>query len=241
MSFNFSPKIVTDGLLMYLDVANTKSYISGFTSFNDLTKNYTNGTLINGPSYDSLNGGSIIFDGIDDYVELINDQNSRFTNFSEVTIDVWVNINSFFGVGNRFIYVQFFAVPGGGNTSCGIFLNTSGKFVFGYRDNIQNNSGSIKSLISNSTLVTNKPYNLVATFKANTMTKLYINGVVDNSSVQNNNISSLNPDFIRIARLNNPTADFYNGKIYSVKTYDKSLTDEEVFQNYNALKNRFGL
>ena len=238
MSFNFSPKIVTDGLLMYLDVANTKSYISGFTSFNDLTKNYTNGILINNPTYDSLNGGSIMFDGIDEYVELINNQNSSFANFSEVTIDAWVNINSFFGVGNRFIYAQFFT---GGNTSCGIFLNTSGKFVFGYRDDVQNNSGSIKSLTSISTLLTNKTYNLVATFKANTITKLFINGVVDNSSIQNNNISSLNPNFIRIARLNNPTADFYNGKIYSIKIYDRALSEIEITQNYNTLKTRFGL
>jgi hypothetical protein len=238
MSFNFSPKIVTDGLLMYLDVANTKSYISGFTSFNDLTKNYTNGTLINNPTYDSLNGGSIMFDGIDEYVELINNQNSSFANFSEVTIDVWVNINSFFGVGNRFIYAQFF---NGGNTSCGIYLNTSGKFVFGYRDDVQNNSGSIKSLASISTLLTNKTYNLVATFKANTITKLFINGVVDNSSIQNNNISSLNPNFIRIARLNNPTADFYNGKIYSIKIYNRALSEIEITQNYNTLKTRFGL
>jgi hypothetical protein len=238
MSFNFSPKIVRDGLLMYLDVANTKSYISGFTSFNDLTKNYTNGTLINNPTYDSLNGGSIMFDGIDEYVELINNQNSSFTNFSEVTIDVWVNINSFFGVGNRFIYAQFF---NGGNTSCGIYLNTSGKFVFGYRDDVQNNSGSIKSLASISTLLTNKTYNLVATFKANTITKLFINGVVDNSSIQNNNISSLNPNFIRIARLNNPTADFYNGKIYSIKIYNRALSEIEITQNYNTLKTRFGL
>jgi hypothetical protein len=238
MSYNFSPKIVSDGLLMYLDAANTKSYISGFTYFNDLTKNNTNGTLINNPTYTPLNGGGITFDGINEYVELINNQNSSFTNFSEVTIDVWVNINSFFGIGNRFIYAQFFT---GGNTSCGIFLNTSGKFVFGYRDNVQNNSGSIKSVTSISTLLTNKIYNLVVTFKANTITKLFINGVVDNSSIQNNNISSLNPDFIRIARLNNPTADFYNGKIYSIKIYDRALSETEITQNYNALKTRFGL
>jgi len=68
MSFNFSPKIVTDGLVLYLDAANTKSFISGSTTWNDISKNKNDGTLINGPTFNPNNMGSIVFDGLNDYV-----------------------------------------------------------------------------------------------------------------------------------------------------------------------------
>jgi hypothetical protein len=66
MSFNYSPKIVTDGLVLYLDAANTKSYVSGSTVWNDLSRSGYNGTLTNGPTFNISNGGSISFDGVDD-------------------------------------------------------------------------------------------------------------------------------------------------------------------------------
>ena len=58
MAFNYSPKIVTNGLVLCLDAANPKSYVSGSTKWNDLSKNYLNGTLTNGPTFNSANGGS---------------------------------------------------------------------------------------------------------------------------------------------------------------------------------------
>lgn len=238
MSFSFSPKIVTDGLVLCLDAANTKSYVSGSTTWNDLSRGGNIGTLTNEPTFNSANGGSIVFDGSNDYAELLNIPNTQFTNFSQVTIEAWINPASFAGGGGRIIYAQFFT---GGNISCGIYLTTTGNFIFGYRDNIQNSGGSLKILTSVSTLSTNRIYHLTATFEADVATRLYINGVQDNTSVQNNNIASLAPNLIRIARLNNPTADFYNGKIYSVRAYNRALTATEVLQNYNTTKTRFGL
>ena len=230
--------IVKDGLVLYLDAANPRSYVSGSTIWNDISRAGNTGTLTNGPTFDSASAGSIVFDGSNDYVELLNTSNVQFTNFSQVTIESWINAASFAGGGGRIIYAQYFT---GGNISCGIYLNTSGNFIFGYRDNIQNSGGSLKILTSTSTLSTNKIYNLTATFEAGIATRLYINGIQDNDSVQSNNIASLAPDFIRIARLSNPSADFYNGKIYSVRAYNRALTASEILQNYNSTKTRFGL
>ena len=67
MAFSFSPKIVTDGLVLYLDAANPKSYVSGSTTWRDISRGGNNGTLVNGPTFDSGNGGNIVFDGVDDY------------------------------------------------------------------------------------------------------------------------------------------------------------------------------
>jgi len=69
---NFGPSIVTDNLIFAVDVANPDSYISGSTIWNDQTVNQNNSTLTNGPTFDSNNGGSIDFDGIDDYVSMGN-------------------------------------------------------------------------------------------------------------------------------------------------------------------------
>lgn len=238
MSFNYSPRIITDSLRLYLDAANPKSYISGSTTWIDLTKYLNTGVLTNTPTFSTSNGGSIVFDGTDDYIELTNNASAQFTNLSEVTLEAVIRPTTFSGSGVRFIYAQFF-IPG--STSCGIYLNTSGKFIFGYRDNVQNNSGAIKTVTSNLTLTVNTTYHLIATFQAGVQTSLYINGMYDTGSVQTNPIASLPPDFIRIGRLYTSGFDFYSGNIYLVKTYSRALTATEVLQNYNSVKTRFGL
>jgi len=66
MSGNVAPNTVKDGLVLYLDAANIKSYTSGSTIWYDLSKRNNNSTLVNNPTFDSSNKGSIVFDGIDD-------------------------------------------------------------------------------------------------------------------------------------------------------------------------------
>ena len=70
MSTLQSGHIITDGLVIALDAANTKSYPGSGTTWSDLSGNSNNGTLTNGPTFNSRNGGSIVFDGVDDYVTL---------------------------------------------------------------------------------------------------------------------------------------------------------------------------
>ena len=64
------PNIVTNGLVLSLDAANPKSYVSGSTTWNDISRGGNNGTLINGPTFNSANGGSIVFDGVNDFISL---------------------------------------------------------------------------------------------------------------------------------------------------------------------------
>jgi hypothetical protein len=155
MSFNFSPKAITNDLIFYVDAANPSSYPGTGTAWFDISRSRISGSLINGPTFSSTNLGSIVFDGTNDYVGLINDSRTQFTNKSQATIEAWVNASSFAGTGGRIIYSQFFS---GGNISCGIYLNTSGKLIFGYRDTVQQTGGSLKTLTSNTTLLTNTIY-----------------------------------------------------------------------------------
>jgi hypothetical protein len=69
MALSHSPRIVTDGLVLCLDAANKRSYPGAGTTWIDLTANKNNGTLVNGPTFDSANGGSIVFDGTNDRVD----------------------------------------------------------------------------------------------------------------------------------------------------------------------------
>jgi hypothetical protein len=86
MAYTTFKPIVTDGMVLNLDAANRKSFVSGSTSWYDLSGGGNNGTLTNGPAYNSANGGSIVFDGIDDICSVV-DTPFRFGN--TFTISVW--------------------------------------------------------------------------------------------------------------------------------------------------------
>ena len=66
--YESTPPIVTNGLVLALDAANQKSYISGSTIWNDLSGNVNNGTLTNGPTFNSDNGGNLLFNGTTQYI-----------------------------------------------------------------------------------------------------------------------------------------------------------------------------
>jgi len=89
--FSHSPKIVTDGLVLALDAGNTKSYPGSGTTWFDRSGNARNGTLTNGPTFSSANGGSIVFDGVDDYVSC---GNPSIFQINQGTISAWVKTSS---------------------------------------------------------------------------------------------------------------------------------------------------
>ena len=91
MAFNYSPKIVTDGLVLYLDAANPNSYVSGSTSWRDISRGGNNGTLVNGPTFNSANGGSIVFDGVDDNISFSgNTFNYSPGTSGGISLEIWV-------------------------------------------------------------------------------------------------------------------------------------------------------
>ena len=91
MSHIFGPNIVTNGLVLYLDAGNTKSYSGSGTTWTDLSGNGNNGTLTNGPAYDSANLGGILFDGNNDYITVPD--NSSLTSFTNMTLEILVKYN----------------------------------------------------------------------------------------------------------------------------------------------------
>jgi uncharacterized delta-60 repeat protein len=87
LAIHYNSKISTDGLVLCLDAANSKSYPGSGTTWTDLSGNGNNGTLTNGPTYNSSNLGSLSFDGIDDYSTLT----SNYTLSAGWTLSFWGN------------------------------------------------------------------------------------------------------------------------------------------------------
>ena len=83
-----APDIVTNGLILYLDASNTKSYVSGSTTWRDLSGTAITGSLVNGPTFSSTNAGVITFDGTNDYVQVSDNANLRS---SSGTYSLWFN------------------------------------------------------------------------------------------------------------------------------------------------------
>jgi hypothetical protein len=231
MAGNVAPNLVTNGLVLCYDPANTKSFVSGSTALFDLTSSKDDGLLINGPTFNSENGGSIVFDGANDLV-----QGSGISNITSFTISIWFKMtgpgstggasntiyNSLFGInsGNRRILVASSANTG--QTEGTILVQMGGSNYF-----------------STSLTVTNVWNNVVYTFSPNIAT-LYINGIIQ--TTQSNSSVTFPDANIYLGAYNNPiTAYAMKGNIAQTSVYNRSLSLSEVLQNYNASKRKFGL
>ncbi len=91
MSLSRGPKTITNGLVLYLDAANKKSYPGSGTTWTDLSGNVYNGTLTNGPTFSAANMGSIVFDGTNDNIQLGNA--STFLPTSAISLNCWAKTN----------------------------------------------------------------------------------------------------------------------------------------------------
>jgi hypothetical protein len=229
--------IITDGLVLYLDAANTKSYPRSGTTWTDVSKGGNNGTLTNGPTFNSANGGSIVFDGVNDYVD-IADTPFRFSNtFSLCTWIYWNGINqsgSILGKRNPIspfnqysLYIVESPYTGG----------ISNKVTFFAR---RDNGSTPTDILLQYTLPSPGWYNVCSTMSTLNQS-LYSNGVLRTTTTSN--ISTFTYNIVNVNMLigNITGGTFYTGNISQTSIYNRALTAQEVLQNYNATKTRFGL
>jgi hypothetical protein len=222
MAFRYSPKIVTDGLVLCLDAANPRSFVSGSTTWYDLTKNNYNGSLINGPTYSNSYGGSVIFDGIDDYMANINN--------TLITID-------------SFTYEIVFrpkSTPGNGPLGGSDILTTTPYFYVDYGGGILRtyHFGSSPQYFNVKTLPINNIYHFICSRNGLVETNM-INGVLENGRTLTNNTGNSN-GFGLVGGFAS-LSWYFNCDIFLIRIYSKALSSSEVLQNYNATKSRFGL
>ena len=235
MGLYHSPRIITNGLILALDAANFKSSISGSSSWNDLSNNGNNATLISGSVFNSANCGNIVFNGSSSYASIANNSTFSVQNF---TINAWVKFNGFNAYNTIITKPQNGPVWSNPYLSWLLRINNGTTLEFGIGDSSTYNSSAYAYTFS-----TGKFYNLVCTFDGQNQIS-YIN----NSSVKTINYLvpiTINyttvPVFIGAGYGASPIGEFLNGNIYSIAMYNRALTSTEVSQNYNATKVRFGL
>jgi len=221
------PDIITDGLVFAVDAGSTRSYPGSGTTGTDLISSESI-TLVNGVGFSTDKGGTWTFDGSDDYIQTSFGQNIVSTGFS---VNFWFNVT---GTATQF-YMQMY-VSADVNTVFRIERNDGGgtsSVEFGHSPN---GSGGMVELNSN-----NFPSDIwhSCTIAYNGSTKyIYKNGVLD-TSASASDIYFYTGAILRIAARQNGTLLPINGKMPSVKVYNRSLSAGEILQNYNAQKNRF--
>lgn len=226
--------IVTSGLVLNLDAAKKDSYPGSGTTWRDISGNSYNGILTNGPTFSSDNYGSIVFDGVDDFVNFGNILNFGTGDFSLEAFVLYNNITS--NVAGATISKDNFS---GTTTYNGVLLNISSGINFQTR-NLVNGSGPDTTVKFSTGLSTNTWY-FIHGNRANNILYLYVNGILVNTSSESTATNVTNSQELRIGSLSNTAPQRLNGRISNVKMYNRALSASEVLQNYNATKGRYGL
>ena len=235
MAGSTGPEIITDGLTFALDAANTKSYPGSGTNVTNLSGNGNNGTLVNGPTHDSTYGGAFDLDGSNDYITTpITAPNWADVPFtiqlwtSDCTLNDSVFVMGSNGVGDNFGFVGGYWVS----------LNR----IFFYWRSASAINGPMYITVPHDRTA---PNNICVTFtgvggtNATTLinnTTIYFNGVSQAASTGGGAGHPYNSRLL-LGGGNYPL----NGKIHNTYYYNRALSAEEVLQNYNTTKGRFGL
>lgn len=230
MAFIHSPRVVTNGLQLYLDAANIKSYPGSGTTWKNLGIENPSGSLVNGPTFDSGNWGSIAFDGTNDYATFFAPNIT-----TTATVEMWAKIGA--GYSNKMFFGWLF------------------HSIYCVNGAIGYNTGNGDSYGISSTTVTN--LGLVGNWKhyifemrsdvSYTNNKLYINTSLQSLSQQLGSENAVNRTFnsgnggIALWRGDSNPAYCMPMNCSIFKVYNRILSIEEIQQNFNATRARFGV
>jgi len=224
-------KIVTDGLVLALNAADKNSYPGSGTTWSDTSGNGNNGTLTNGPTFSSTNGGAIVFDGTNDYVNIGVDKScNRFT--ADFAVSVWVNRSNTGGTWGNIIG-DYYTNSTANALEWQIMISSTAQI------NLYN--VSVGSIITVATgFNTNTWINVVFSRIGSTITA-YANGNTLTTATNTTTFGSATGN-LNIGIDGNNSAEPFTGNIANVLIYkNKGLSATEILQNYNAQKSRFGL
>ncbi len=233
MATNGGPQIVRNGLVLCLDAANRRSYPTTGTTWTDLSGGNNNATLINGATFNTSNGGSIQFDGVNDYATVSDITGvTDFSNTDNYTVSFWFNPDT--GNSTQDGILEKWATSGG--YPYAIRFGISGNdFGIGVWNGSQNPGAGPFNLTLNS-------WQLITVVFHHSITQLnvYYNGIqIDSQPLSiSGTITNSSPLYI----MSRPQISSYSkGNIANLSIYNRALSETEVLQNYNATKSRFGL
>jgi hypothetical protein len=227
--------IVTNGLVLYLDAG--ISYPKTGTTWFDLSGQGNNGTLVNGVGYNSSNRGSLVFDGVDDYVTLPTNLLIHETG-NPFTFSIWFKTSST-GI-----------ILGQQNTNTpnnatgyvpGIYVGTNGLL---YTSCFWGGSTGNQS-VSSSSVNNNNWNNITVTFLSGSQIS-YLNGT--SYATLSKTQTNYSPTYyyflgtgIGGGWTNFPASPYFNGSISNTLYYNRALTAQEISQNFNATRAKYGV
>ena len=221
-SYSFAG-IVTDGLVLHLDAGNSTSYPGSGTTWTDLSGNGNTGTLTNGPTYSSADGGSIVFDGSNDFVDCGGNASLNFTN--NFALSAW--------------FYRATTQPSPDAGIAGKFLDPgqSGYMLWYNSSTVDFYFANAVRANSSTTISANIWYNVVGTYNGATAS-IYINGTLDTATNVATNANATGVNFM-VGKYNDAGGRNFAGGISNVLAYNRALTATEIQQNYLATKSRY--
>ena len=243
MALEYSPKIVTDGLILYLNSADTLSYPTSGSTFTDLVGN-DNFTLYNGPSYTTNNSGILTLDGVNDYIRISSVDGVVSSSSGGFTMNLWINAQTWTNMscpctGSMSIvdwstgYWNYFGILSSGSPYWVIYNqdpNSAGNPLAGI--SLGFGTSALNTWLNLGCVFTNG-------YPTSTMTT-YLNGVQVNSGTLQNSFQITAP--IEIGSYNRHCGYCYGQfMVGNFNVYNRPLTATEMLQNHKSQKSRFGL
>lgn len=231
MGLDHSPNIVTDGLVFIIDSANTRSYSGSGNTIYDL-RSGTACTFWGGSGFSSSNAGMFYHNGSN----AIRIEDSSILRPAVLTIASWCRFNTFDAFDTIVSKAQNGPSWGPPYLSYMIRIESNGTSI-----NYALGDGSYRSSTYSYSFATNTHYHLVMTYDGATL-KGYINGinVISTPLVITISYAAL-PVLISGSYGSVPFGETINGNISEVQFYNRALSAQEIVQNYNATKRRYGL
>jgi hypothetical protein len=218
--------IVTNGLVLNLDAGKPDSYNRIGTTWRDISGNGNNGTLTNGPTFNSTNGGSLVFDG-SNHVTVTGSITT-----SAATFIAWIYRNGVQTAWSGLIFSRATNTTGM-NLGSALFEQTHNTLGYHWNDSrFDWNSGLITP---------NSAWCMCAISVSSTNAIAYLcqsSGIT--SATNNTSHSSTTINSIRLAQDSFDTR-YFKGNIAIAQIYNRNLSSTEIEQNFNAQKSRFGL
>jgi len=215
MGLIHSPSIVRDGLVLCLDAANQRSYPGSGTTWYDLSGNGNNGTLVNGPTYSSVNGGVIALDGVNDYID-VPSPNLSTQNHTVIGASRYVSI------GGR------------------VFSGRSNNWLMGHWSSTTRNyyaEGWVSSVQNGESDTNWRVYAATGNYSGDSWAQ-YVNGQLDSGPNSN---GSQGPNGFSIGRFGPGNSEYSNSQVSFLLCYNRVLTAQEIQQNFDAFRGRFGI
>ena len=229
MGLEHSPSVVMNGLVLALDPANQRSYAGSGNTVNGLVG--IGGTLVNGVGFTTSNNGLFMFDGTNDIINVPG-----------------IDINSSFTIGIYFLSLNnsrtniIVGKYAGGDTDFWLgTTNSGGPYKIWF--SVTNGSNPLKIEPKSSAINTGVFYYATGVYDSSTFTaSLYVNGVLQQSLTGYLGFTNPTGNYtIGDYSIGTPFSAPFEGSIGVHHYYNRALSAQEIKQNYNATKKRYGL